>query len=363
LNGFWLILYFFQNSPKLVRSTETQKYRLCRKQSVFVVVVCILFLLGHKTADAGFFSLIKKRLVFAEGQEASVAQFLNSQTVPLLQPAVNPDPNPAKGGGDTLIVGNALLADSGPLGTIADIEDTPSSDQISLYVVREGDTIGEIAEMFGVSPSTILWANDISRGTVVSPGQTLVILPVSGVRHTVKLGDTVRSIAKKYGADSEEIAQFNSIDVHHPLIVGAIIMVPDGEIAPTSGKTSKSTSSSGKKSVAGFFIKPVTHSVKSQGLHGYNGIDLAAPLGTSILAAASGQVIVSRSSGWNGGYGSYVVIKHNNGTQTLYAHLGSDTVSQGQWVEQGQSIGTVGMTGRSTGAHLHFEVRGASNPF
>jgi len=361
LHGYWLILYLFKNSPTPVRDGNQRTHTLRGKQALFIVFVCLLSLLGHNTAFAGFFSLIKERLVYVGGQEASVSQFLNSQTIPLLQPAVNQNPHPARGGGDTIIVGNALLADSGPLGTIADIEETPPSDQISLYVVRGGDTIGEIAEMFGVSPSTILWANDLTRGSKVSPGQTLVILPVSGVRHTVKKGDTVSSIAKRYGADSEEIAQFNGIDVHHPLIVGALIIVPDGD-APSSSNI-RITDNSTKKSISGYFIKPLARSLRSQGIHGYNGIDLAAPVGTTIMAAASGQVIVSRSSGWNGGYGNYVVIKHGNGTQTLYAHMDSITVSQGILVEQGAAIGTIGMTGRSTGAHLHFEVRGAQNPF
>lgn len=331
---------------------------------MFIVVACFLFLFGYNTAFAGFFSLIKERLTNVEGQEASASHSINSQTISLLQPAVNQNPNPARGGGDTVIVGNALLADSGPIGTIADVKDTPPSDQISLYVVREGDTIGEIAEMFEVSPSTILWANDLARNSKIPPGQTLIILPVSGVRHTIKKGDTVNSIAKRYGADSKEIAQFNGIDVHHPLVVGALIMIPDGDIPFSSGQsTIRIADNSTKKSVSGYFIKPLTRSTRSQGIHGYNSIDLAAPVGTTIMAAASGQVIVSRSGGWNGGYGNYVVIKHGNGTQTLYAHMNSITVSQGDFVAQGSAIGSVGMTGRSTGSHLHFEVRGAQNPF
>ena len=281
----------------------------------------------------------------------------------LLSPALNLDPNPAKGGGDTPIVGNALLADAGPLGTIADIEDAPASDQISLYVVRVGDTLTQIAQMFGVSVNTLLWANDLPRGTQIRKDQTLVILPVSGVRHAVAKGDTIQSIAKRYGASAAEIASFNGVYESHPLALGQTIIVPDGEIAPTPVRAGKPVIAGGGRTVGGFFSAPLSSYRKTQGLHGYNGVDLAAPMGTPILAAAPGVVIVSKSGAWNGGYGNYIVIKHENGTQTLYAHNKSNTVSQGQRVERGQVIGSVGNTGRSTGTHLHFEVRGAKNPF
>jgi murein DD-endopeptidase MepM/ murein hydrolase activator NlpD len=102
---------------------------------------------------------------------------------------------------------------------------------------------------------------------------------------------------------------------------------------------------------------------RSQGIHGSNAIDIAAPEGTPIYASASGQILIVKGSGWNGGYGSYVVIEHSNGVQTLYAHNSKNVVGVGQWVEQGELIAYSGNTGRSTGPHLHFEVRGAKNPF
>lgn len=106
-----------------------------------------------------------------------------------------------------------------------------------------------------------------------------------------------------------------------------------------------------------------TKGVRSQGIHGHNGVDIAAPVGTPVWAAADGKVIVARSGGWNGGYGSYVVISHSNGTQTLYAHLSRVDVTVGQSVTKGKTIGAMGNTGKSTGPHLHFEVRGGKNPF
>ena len=116
-------------------------------------------------------------------------------------------------------------------------------------------------------------------------------------------------------------------------------------------------------SIAVYYHWPVAGGTKTQGLHGYNGIDIGAPRGSSIFAAAAGTVLVARVGGWNGGYGNYVGVQHDNGTQTLYAHASIVLVSAGQQVSQGSPIATVGATGRATGAHLHFEVRGARNPF
>lgn len=111
------------------------------------------------------------------------------------------------------------------------------------------------------------------------------------------------------------------------------------------------------------FGNPLPNGRLSQGVHGWNGVDLAAPKGSAVYAAAAGTVIISRASGWNGGYGLYVVVDHGDGTQTLYSHLSADNVTVGQKVTRGQQIGAVGNTGKSTGYHLHFEVRGAKNPF
>jgi murein DD-endopeptidase MepM/ murein hydrolase activator NlpD len=107
-----------------------------------------------------------------------------------------------------------------------------------------------------------------------------------------------------------------------------------------------------------------TTGVLTQGLHGRNSVDIAAPVGTPLLASASGIVTISKSNGtWNGGYGNFVVISHDNGTQTLYAHMRNTVVAPGEKVYQGTKIGYIGVSGMTTGPHVHFEVRGAKNPF
>lgn len=305
---------------------------------------------------------------FAQEVEAETSiPPVNSQNMGLLAAAVNPDPNPAKGGGDITVVGGmALLSEAGPEGTLADIEENQNP-TISTYVVREGDTLGGIAKMFGVTTNTIAWANDVSRG-IIRPGQTLVILPISGVRHTVGKNDTLQSIAKKYKADINEIIQYNYLSENVKLSIGDIVIVPDGEIAPVVRPTLTGARTAKLRGVSnleydGYYLRPIIGGRKTQGLHGYNGVDLASYTGAPILASAVGEVIIAKSSGWNGGYGNYIVIAHQNGTQTLYAHLSSLTVSPGQGVTRGTIIGYMGSTGRSTGPHLHFEIRGAKNPF
>lgn len=280
----------------------------------------------------------------------------------VLSAATNHDPQAAIGGGDVIVDDGSLVS----AGTASkdDKEESVTSGEISVYTVRPGDTASQIAEMFEVSVNTIYWANDISGS--IQPGDTLVILPINGVRHVVKEGETLSTIAKKYDGDVEEIISYNQLSSATELAVGDTVVIPNGEVktAPRAASTAKPTSVSGSVMASGSFSHPLPGAYRSQGIHGYNGVDLAGmPLGTAVRAAAAGQVIVAKSAGWNGGYGGYVVIKHGNGTQTLYAHLSSVSVGVGEYVAQSQTIGGVGNTGRSTGTHLHFEVRGAANPF
>lgn len=297
---------------------------------------------------------------------------IHDSSIQILVAATNEDPDPVKAEGrEPVVSGSALLAEAGPAGTIARVaSSTPASDQISIYVVRDNpddpDTLSDIAKMHGVSVNTIRWANNL-KNDVIRPGQTLIILPVSGVEHTVKKGDTVKSIAKKYGADATEIANYNGLDESAVLAVGETLIVPGGEIASpvvSPGATPTPYRGGGGVQLSGYFANPLPGGTLTQRIHGWNGVDLGAPRGTAVRAAADGIVIIAKANGgWNGGYGNYVVISHSNGTQTLYSHLAHVSVPAGSSVAKSQMIGTVGTTGRATGPHLHFEVRGAQNPF
>lgn len=313
-------------------------------------------------ANAGFFSMLAD--FFNSNNVSEMAPAANVRNMALLQAALNPDPNPSKGGGDiTLVGGSALLPETGPTGTIADLADEPRGNNINIYVVRRGDTLSQIAKMFGVSVNTIAWSNDIAGG-LIREGQKLIILPISGVSHLVKTGDTIQSIAKFYKGDATEIARYNDLAASAALTPGQTIIVPDGELAaPKYAVSGSSLRGAGGPDYGGYYMRPIIAGRKTQGLHGYNGVDLGDAYGTPIYAAAAGTVIIVKDAGWNGGYGKYVVIQHDNGTQTLYSHNTENLVTEGQWVGRGQAIALMGSTGKATGPHVHFEIRGAKNPF
>ena len=288
----------------------------------------------------------------------------NSQNMHLLEAHLNIDPTGI--GGAEVAIADGVALEFGAGGSEAFVELGKSGNgQISVYVVRKGDTLSEIAHMFGVSTNTLVWANDINGGRI-KEGQELVILPISGVRHIVKSGDTLKSIATRYKADLDDILSYNGLAANAKIKSGDVVIIPDGVVSVSQASLARSAvsrTSSSYPVYEGYYLRPIVGGRRSQGIHGNNGVDLAAPIGTPVLASASGRVVVSRTGGYNGGYGTYVVIGHPNGTQTLYGHMSANNVSVGQEVVQGQVIGAIGMTGRTTGPHVHFEVRGAKNPF
>jgi murein DD-endopeptidase MepM/ murein hydrolase activator NlpD len=247
------------------------------------------------------------------------------------------------------------------------------------YEVQPGDTVSTIADKFGISQDSVLWANDMEKSSTLKVGQVLRILPVTGVVHTVKKGETIYSIAKKYGLEGEAAAQgivnypFNTFmdDEKFTLAVGQTLIVPDGimpdkePVAPQAAIARILTPDAGAVSATGQFVWPAQGTL-SQGYKFYHkALDIANHNGGPILAADSGTVIVA---GWpdNSGYGNRVMVDHGNGFVTLYGHMSKIRVQVGQTVRRGDVIGDMGSTGRSTGTHLHFEIRrkagGLENP-
>lgn len=351
--------------------------RHSRRDAYRVFEACALLIAGFAiiaVAAALMPAHAKAFWPFSNDADAAANAVIPSATTPYLAAAINSDPD-SSAPAPLPTSDNALVANSGPAGTTADVLGTTPSDRISVYVVRPGDTLSQIAQMFAVSVNTIVWANGLKSATSVSPGDTLVILPVSGIERTVVKNDTLASLAKKYGADAGEIASYNGLDPSASLAIGSTVIIPGGELAAPAPSASPARSvvsgaiyepylGGSGPAQPGYYGNPLPGGRITQSIHGWNAVDIGAARGTPIYAAADGTVIVAKNNGaWNGGYGNYVVITHGNGTETLYAHMTHSIVSPGQSVSEGQTIGYVGATGEATGPHLHFEVRGARNPF
>jgi murein DD-endopeptidase MepM/ murein hydrolase activator NlpD len=241
--------------------------------------------------------------------------------------------------------------------TVAD-----GSELLRTYRVRSGDTLTGIARKFHVTMMTLWWANDLKSKDDLKIGQTLTIPPVSGVVVTVGATDTLETLAAKYNADPTDIIEVNGLN-DPILVVGQTLTIPGARSSeiPTPKPTQRPTSHSGGTSrpptqyTGGKFLWPVAGGYISQYFHyGHYAIDIAADMGTRVMAAAGGVVIFA---GWkNNGGGYQVWISHGSGLYTTYNHMMSVSVGRGQHVSRGQQVGRVGMTGNATGPHLHFEV-------
>lgn len=242
--------------------------------------------------------------------------------------------------------------------------------EITEYEVQPGDTLSEIAENFGISLNTLLWANNLTSRSAIKVGQKLIISPVTGIIYHVKNGDTVSEIAQTYGAKANDIIAFNQLDPSGGIYLGDILVIPNG-VMPT--KSSDSSLSPPQIPIApSYFICPITPPCYvTQGLHYYNAIDFShGKCGDPILAVAGG-VVQSIKYGWNGGGGNTIYIQHPNGVVTSYGHILKATVNVGDKVYQGETIALMGGdvaaqgldAGIATGCHVHFAVHGGANPF
>jgi LysM repeat protein len=291
----------------------------------------------------------------------------NSQRVNVLTPSYTIEIPQAIGGPNEPQVNEKLALLTPQIGVIEkyDISSTGSNsycqktdvDDLGIVtcIVEKGASLSTIAEEYDVSMNTIKWENNL--GKTINVGKKLHILPVTGVTHTIKKGDTFGSIAKKYDVEVEDITIFNDID-ETKLVPGKVIIVPNGVISSSTSSTSKSAKTSmSVPADSGYYIRPTGATTTSTfgprwGRYHY-GIDYGAKVGTPIYAAAAGVV---NKIGCGSGYGKCLTIKHDNGTQTLYAHTSAIYVSAGTKVSQGQHIADIGATGNVTGPHLHFEI-------
>lgn len=316
---------------------------------------------------AGFLKIITSKTMYRQrgrfsqtfiGASMAILSFLTIVFSSQLENLINSNNN---GEGSTYLI---MAADNSGADTL--VSELPKGETTE-YRVVDGDTVSSIALKFGVTIDTIMWENNLKTVDSIKVGQILKILPVTGVRYKVKRGETIYSIAKAYQVDAQNIIDypFNTFsnDETFALSAGQELIIPDG-IKPK--ETVLDTTRYAARTVApvagvkgeGNFMWPTSGTISQKYYWYHRAVDIANHSNPPIVAAQGGTVT---SAGWNGGgYGNYVVINHGNGYSTLYAHMvtGSIVVQPGQVVRQGQKIGTMGSTGRSTGTHLHFEIKG-----
>lgn len=249
--------------------------------------------------------------------------------------------------------GNVLNADGSS--AVVPAADFRQKVTFSEYKVRSGDTISGISRKFGLSNiSTLIAVNGISNVRQLKAGQNLKIPSADGLVHSVKSGDSLSSLSVKYGVTVEDLLDVNDLE-SQVLTAGQILFIPGARLS----------SETLRMAMGELFTWPLKGSWRLTSNYGrradpftgvtsfHTGIDMAMPSGTPVYSSMSGKI---ESVGYTNIFGNYVIIKHVNGYQTLYAHLTKSLVKSGQNVAQGAKIGLVGSTGYSTGPHLHFTV-------
>ncbi len=248
-----------------------------------------------------------------------------------------------QGSGDILPAASALIPSVNPIN----------------YVVKPGDTISEIAKNHGLTERTLIGYNSVTDVYRLIPGTELNIPDIDGIPYQVKNGDSLASISSHFNVELNAILDANDLD-DDILQPGQNLFIPGARISEYEYKMATKT----------LFIYPTRGRLSSG--YGYRsdpftgvrrfhyGIDLANSTGTSVKASMEGTVIdiQDRSTG----YGKSIIIRHANGYQTLYAHLHQISVRKNQWISQGQTIGQMGNSGRSTGPHLHFSIYKNNSP-
>lgn len=274
--------------------------------------------------------------------------------------------SPSQLEGIPLVSDNTLAPEPNPL----TFQNSVPTHNFTTYVVERGDTPTSIADSFGIEPETILGGNPqlSEESSLLQVGTELIILPIDGVLHTVQVGQGLEDLVFLYGISEEEIVAYSDNNLQFPyrLEPETKIVVPGGvrEVfkwtPPTLASVGGTSSEGGNVAPiivgTGTFIYPVNSRNFTQFFwYGHPGIDIALAEGSAVTASDTGTVTFA---GWvDTGYGNLIVVNHGNGYETFYAHLSGINVVPGQIVYQGNVIGASGNTGRSSGPHIHFEIR------
>ena len=228
---------------------------------------------------------------------------------------------------------------------------------IETHLVKKDENLWKIAQNSGLDAFTLLSVNKLRNGNLIRPGQSIKVPNQRGILHKVVKDESLEEIAIRYQVSLEKIIESNGMLDPDTIYAGTELFIPDAKlnesfrkrlipppykpkfVKPTSGRLT---------SGFGYRIHPI---LKKRRMH--KGIDIVARYGSNVKAATGGIITYS---GQMGSYGNLVVIDHQNGFETRYAHNSRLKVKKGEKVRQGQTIALVGNTGRSNGTHLHFEI-------
>ncbi|MEM7347520.1 MAG: peptidoglycan DD-metalloendopeptidase family protein [Chloroflexota bacterium] len=288
-------------------------------------------------------------------ETSSQAVVSGTETTTLSQPQPNPQP--------IVQVASEVIPNPGSESYTSQLyEDTGDQEipwpnaggrtKVEFYTVQSGDTLWSIADQFDIDLDTLRWSNpDLERNPdVLSVGADLLIIPVQGAYHRVVAGETAATIAAQYGVSETDITDYppNALYPPYDFEAGQGLIIPfgrkDGLTLPQPSLAAESQ-----------FAWPVA-GVITQGYHpDHLALDFGAPYGSTIYASADGTIVHSQWAAT--GYGYTIIIDHGDGWETWYSHLKGALLGSGAFVTRGTAIGEVGSTGRSTGPHVHFEIR------
>jgi murein DD-endopeptidase MepM/ murein hydrolase activator NlpD len=244
------------------------------------------------------------------------------------------------------------------------INDTNNNElKFFFYKIKQGESLYSISKKLGISMDTLISLNSIDNAQNLGNGKRIIIPNLQGIIYCVKKGDTLENIASRYKITTDDIKDANNIEqdqlMEGVLLEGTILFLPGATL--TDAERAKALGYWFSKPLRGLFTSPFgIRRDPYTGEEGFHpGIDICAPYGSVVKASKEGLVTFA---GWEGGYGKCIIIRHKFGYETVYGHLSQIIVGINSWVKEGQIIARVGTTGRSTGPHLHFEVRKYGRP-
>jgi murein DD-endopeptidase MepM/ murein hydrolase activator NlpD len=242
----------------------------------------------------------------------------------------------------------------------------------AVHTVEGGETMSAISKKYTVKVETIMWENNIVNSNSLRVGQKLLIPPVDGISYKVASGENIDKIAKKYSISRDSIIAQNGLNTDSifkgqelflpgakPIQAPNLVIGRNTAVSRSYRSSISASPSTARPDIGKMFIFPTIGNITQGFRGGHYALDIGNRSMPPIWAAAGGTVSKASSGTWGGGYGNHVIIDHGNGVKSLYAHMDSLNVSEGQWVNQGDDIGVMGRTGRVygvTGIHLHWEV-------